>query len=248
MENNTIRTGTIVQAVPAIGNTGQLAMDLLIAHLGAQHAAILETVNVLPVVGNDAVAFTRDQVSGHICNSIDLFHVASGCGTPLFLLQQRGPVATGRQAVFAHEFAEWTSAAGFQQVLLLSSVDAAMRRDREICGAQVVFLPGGEAGGVEEALERAGVPRYEEEAGSLEGWRKCKCAPWCALLAPLSVHAARAKLCTPSVATPCCRALCLRSAAAGQQSTPHCWLHFFKRPLQQSLACLYSLLGMQANK
>jgi PAC2 family len=176
-----------VQAVPAIGNTGQLAVDLLAVHLRAQQIAVLESVNVLPVAGDDALAAAPAEVSGKLCSALEVYQ-AQHAGGAMTLLQQRGPVATGCSAAFAKELAEWIQGAGFAEVLLVSSVDAAERRDREIQGPQLAVVSAPEQSGrgaLEEALDAAGVPRWEQgsderDAAAEPAWKTRRAGPWCA--------------------------------------------------------------------
>ena len=175
---------TWVQAVPAIGNTGQLATDLLIVHLQASLVAVPESVNVLPVVGNAPVCTAIPQGCA-MCSALELYQ-ASVAGQCVTILQQRGSVATGRQAAFAAELVEWIKAAGFADVLLLSSTDASERRDKQILGSQLAVLNAGpRVSSLASALASAGVPAWEEEGlamlGAAPQWQQRRTGPWCAL-------------------------------------------------------------------
>lgn len=176
-----------MQAVPAIGNTGQLAMDLLLLHLQANPVATLESINVLPVAGADALATSKAGEQGLLCTSLQLFRAQCGQDT-VMLLQQRGPVATGRHAAFAGEFAHWVREASFAEVLLLSSADASWRTDAEIEGPQVSVLPppGQAPPAGASALRSAGVPLWPEavhgKAASLAPGSTAqthRTGPWC---------------------------------------------------------------------
>ena len=178
-----------LQAVPAMGNTGQLAMDLLLLHLCAQPVATIESVNVLPVAGNDALATSGAELQGSPCTSLQLFKGHVGDQSVL-LLQQRGPVATGRHAAFAAELAQWAREAAFAEVLLISSADASWRTDAEIQGPQVTVLPPPqqEAPPAAAAVRAAGVPLWPEaaahgtnELGAVDStWQTHRTGPWCA--------------------------------------------------------------------
>jgi hypothetical protein len=87
-----------VQAVPAVGNVGQLSIDLLIFHTDARRCAILDSPDVLPVAGRGA--YEDQQPAGTqsrdgVVTSLEIFR-AEKQGKTCFFLQQRGPVVTGR--------------------------------------------------------------------------------------------------------------------------------------------------------
>ena len=150
-------------------------------HLAATSVATLQSVNVQPVVGNDAVACERTQLTGAMCTSLELF-LAKCDGSAVYLMQQRGPVATGRHAAFCAELADWARSAGFAEVLLLSSTDASARGDGEIEGPQLALLrpPTAADAACAQQLEAAGVPRWEDSAAAHElDWRKRRAGPWC---------------------------------------------------------------------
>ena len=187
--------------MPAIGNTGQLAVDLLAVHLAAAPVATLESSLVLPVVGRGALATAAAAADGgahggaggvaapggaggDVATCLQVFRAASDAPTgAVFLLQQRAPTVTGRQEAFAAELAAWAAAAAFARVLLVSSADAALRGDAQIGGPQVAMLAGAEgAGGALAApLAAAGVPEYGETSAEGGGgtWRERRGAPWC---------------------------------------------------------------------
>lgn len=176
-----------LQAVPAVGNTGQLAVDLLVTlqrsrsdAVASSCAAVLQSANVLPLVGNDAYAVAPSGVRGEMCSTLEL-HAAWALQEGCYLLQQRGPVVTGRQAAFAQEFAAWAARAAVGQVLIVSSLSAADRQDGDIRGPQLCCAAAAEgpAAPLQEALETAGVPRWQCVAGA-KPIEERKIAPWCA--------------------------------------------------------------------
>lgn len=128
---------TLVVGVPAVGNVGQLGIDLLILHTAATRCAIIESPDVLPVAGRGAFAdqlsagVTRTTQKDGLVTSLEVFK-AEKDGVSCFFLQQRGPVATGRQRAFAKELTRWIEGCGFAQVVLLSSVDAGWRTDQQL--------------------------------------------------------------------------------------------------------------------
>lgn len=86
----------VVQAVPAVGNVGQLGVDIQILHTAAKRCAILNSADVLPVAGRGAFG-SQGQITG-LVTSLEVFR-AEKEGVRCFFLQQRGPVVTGRYSL-----------------------------------------------------------------------------------------------------------------------------------------------------
>ena len=73
--------------------------------------------------------------------SILLYLAAAGSGAgpssavgKVYLMQQRAPARAGRQAAFARDLAEWASTRGVARLLVLSGLDATLRKDRQLVG------------------------------------------------------------------------------------------------------------------
>ncbi|GIL74268.1 hypothetical protein Vretimale_2018 [Volvox reticuliferus] len=137
--------GAIV-VMPAVtyANVGELAVDVLVETLTPQPLGSLESVNLLSVVGNDA--FDPDpSVSppqpGRLTTALELFRVP---GRPLAFLQQRAPAMLGRQAAFAAELVGWLVEAGAAGLVLLTGLDAQLRKDRQLDSSQLRFLASSE--------------------------------------------------------------------------------------------------------
>ena len=59
----------------AQGNVGELAIDVLIASLGATRVATLGHEDVLPCIGNDPYDMSSP---GSLCTSLELFELPPG--------------------------------------------------------------------------------------------------------------------------------------------------------------------------
>lgn len=82
--------------MPAVGNVGQLVIDLLILHTSARRCAILESPDVLPVAGRGAFGNGNTlHAKDCLVTSLEVFRADIG-DVKCFFLQQRGPVVTGR--------------------------------------------------------------------------------------------------------------------------------------------------------
>ncbi|GLI70480.1 hypothetical protein VaNZ11_015390 [Volvox africanus] len=132
--------GAIV-VLPAVtyANVGELAVDVLVATLKPQHLGAVESVNVLSVVGNDAYdpdpSLSPPQ-PGRLTTALELFKVP---GRALAFLQQRAPAMLGRQAAFAAELVGWLVEAGVAGLVLLTGLDAQLRKDQQLDSSQLRF-------------------------------------------------------------------------------------------------------------
>eukprot|EP00892_Ulva_mutabilis_P004740 jgi/Ulvmu1/2638/UM014_0090.1 len=129
----------LLVGVPAVGNVGQLAVDLLICNSAAQKCAVLESPDVLPIFGHGAYSASKSDSSSSksehpsIVTSLEIYRTKTEEGW-CYILQQRGPVATGRQVAFSQSLTDWIVKSGFSSTLLLSSVDAGFRGDAQLQG------------------------------------------------------------------------------------------------------------------
>ena len=101
-----------VQPGEAVGNVGQLAVDLLIVRHSLTRIGYLETPLVQPCAGLNAY-----DDSGKVHLAMELYAEA---GTGEVMLQQRAPVLRGCQAQFAAQLADWLQTSGFTQARLTS--------------------------------------------------------------------------------------------------------------------------------
>lgn len=166
--------------MPAVGNVGQLAADLLISQSGAHRCAILESTDVLPIAGHGAYVATGGDTSSApatdaaIVTSLEVHGAKSDSGW-CFILQQRGPVATGRQVAFSQSLTDWIVRSKFSSVLLLSSVDAGFRLDKQIQGSPICAVS-------QHCPPLEGVATAQVEQMGAKALDDRKAAPWYASL------------------------------------------------------------------
>lgn len=168
-----------MQAVPAAGNTGQLAADLLVGHCRCRLVAVVESDNVLPVIGNDPYTCSHEGAQGEMCSSIEMYACNNTEQSETwFLIQQRGPVAIGRQAAFAAEMVALIKRQGFSQVLLVSSLNASERGDHEIQGPQLCVCGSCDTPcRFQECLQASGIPLWQNVLGGRPVSER-KSSPW----------------------------------------------------------------------
>eukprot|EP00198_Chlamydomonas_reinhardtii_P005486 XP_001694822.1 predicted protein [Chlamydomonas reinhardtii] len=135
-----LRGAFIVLPAVTYANVGELALDVLVTSLApVTPLGPLESANCLPVVGNDAFDAVDGNTTGVLTTALELFSIP-GSQPPLVFLQQRAPAALGRQAAFAAELVTWLHAAGAAGVVVLTGLDAQLRRDRQLDSSPLRFL------------------------------------------------------------------------------------------------------------
>jgi proteasome assembly chaperone 2 len=82
----------------SVGKVGCLAVDALIATYHLKLVGYIQEPNVLPAVGNDALALTPEQLSGQIHLPLEVYFSAE---RQLVAIQQRAPVSKVRNR-FSH--------------------------------------------------------------------------------------------------------------------------------------------------
>ncbi|SHO75885.1 Similar to S.cerevisiae protein ADD66 (Protein involved in 20S proteasome assembly) [Malassezia sympodialis ATCC 42132] len=121
----TFRGQILILPVISVGSVPQLAVDLLL------HAPSLECHRVAYLDASECVPFVSPSEPGEnpgsVYTALDVFQTKLG----ITIIQQRSPVIRACQTEFVLKFNEWIEQAGFSQVLLVASLDAAMRVDDE---------------------------------------------------------------------------------------------------------------------
>ena len=119
------RGQTLILPAISIGSVPQLALDLLI------HAPTLACRRVGYLDGSQCVPFIsppEPSLPAHeVFTALDVYESSKG----LPLVQQRSPVIKASRALFTRRLMHWIQEAGFSDVLIISSMDAAMRVDTE---------------------------------------------------------------------------------------------------------------------
>eukprot|EP01122_Echinamoeba_exundans_P013355 TRINITY_DN5823_c0_g1_i1.p1 TRINITY_DN5823_c0_g1~~TRINITY_DN5823_c0_g1_i1.p1 ORF type:complete len:245 (-),score=30.09 TRINITY_DN5823_c0_g1_i1:470-1204(-) len=129
--SNTPNFEDCILILPALslGNVGQLTLDLLVPSLQIPHVGYIDDPCVLPCAGNDA--YTK-RGTGVLCSNLEIYHSEA---KKLVLLQQRAPVATGRNKHFVSNIINWARESKFKYILLLLSSDAAYRTPTQMDGS-----------------------------------------------------------------------------------------------------------------
>ncbi|KAI3628078.1 hypothetical protein CBS14141_002079 [Malassezia furfur] len=127
---------TLVLPVISVGSVPQLAVDLLI------HAPELQCARVATLDGAECVPFVAPSEDGSataaVYTALDVYQAP---GSGLVIVQQRSPVLKSHKTHFAQRLKAWIEEAGFAEVLIIASMDAAFRTDAEMHTAQWKLCP-----------------------------------------------------------------------------------------------------------
>lgn len=111
---------TLLVASVTIGNVPQLAVDLLLSSTPAKSMGRLQAPALLPFAG-------VSEDGARILTGAEVY-----LASDVALLQHHAPPARGRASEHARGVIGWAQNAGFTQVLILSSANAAGRRDAQL--------------------------------------------------------------------------------------------------------------------
>lgn len=124
-EPASFRGTTLVLPCVSIGSVPQLGVDLLVQapQLHFRRVAFLDASDCVPFVS------PAEPGSGDaFCTALDVYQSPLG----ITAVQQRSPVIRSQKEHFAKQLAAWIQDAQFAQVLVLTSMDAALRTDKEL--------------------------------------------------------------------------------------------------------------------
>eukprot|EP00887_Chlorella_sp_A99_P000755 scaffold5.g755.t1 len=162
---------TLVLASEGPGNVGQLAADLLASTFAAQRIGWLDDDALLPAVGAAG--------GGRLAMALELYALPGGGA---FLLQQRAPAAPGLQRALGERLAAWAADSGFRQVVVLGSLDAALRRDAQLAGSQLRWWAPAATSELRERCTAAGLAPLEAGWFAERAEEEHLLPPWPALV------------------------------------------------------------------
>ncbi|XP_076338694.1 proteasome assembly chaperone 2-like isoform X1 [Tachypleus tridentatus] len=124
---------TLILPAVAVGNVGQLTVDLLLSTLEVELVGRLHSTAFLPLVGPDP--FYAEPKG--IVTSCQVYHCLAH---KLVIVQQRAPIAMNRRREFRTSLIQWIQEHYFKQVILLSSCFAHFRTDKDLLQIPLKFL------------------------------------------------------------------------------------------------------------
>ncbi|XP_037119331.1 proteasome assembly chaperone 2 [Syngnathus acus] len=130
------KDSTLVLPAVAVGNVGQLAVDLLISTLNLTRVGFLHTDCLIPMAGNNPYATGKDDAD-------ELHTAAEVFAAPelkLAVLQIRAPIVKRKSRCFRQLLLSWIKASGFSRTVVLSSSHAYQRDDQQLQGTPLRYL------------------------------------------------------------------------------------------------------------
>eukprot|EP01098_Paradermamoeba_levis_P003471 TRINITY_DN1577_c0_g4_i1.p1 TRINITY_DN1577_c0_g4~~TRINITY_DN1577_c0_g4_i1.p1 ORF type:complete len:307 (+),score=97.48 TRINITY_DN1577_c0_g4_i1:60-980(+) len=126
---------TLIIPNNALGNVGQLAVDLLVNSFQLEQVGYLYEPSVLPIVGDSAFHFH----SPHLSTSLEVFQDQA---RKLTLIQLRAPIVKNRKEQFVDRLYQWAAAEGVKEIFVLSSATSLLLPDPnlQVGASKKVFL------------------------------------------------------------------------------------------------------------
>lgn len=128
---------TLVLPVVAIGNIGQLAVDLLLNTFAVTRVGFLKDFSILPVAGHGALDYLEERGQSLLHIGLEVFYDEKN---KLVFIQQRSPVTKSERNNFVNNLTNWIIAQQFSRVIMLTSADARRRTDKQISSSPFGYL------------------------------------------------------------------------------------------------------------
>ncbi|KAG7500001.1 hypothetical protein JOB18_005400 [Solea senegalensis] len=127
---------TLVMPAVAVGNVGQLAVDLIVSTLNMKRVGYVHTDCLIPMAGNNPYTTCRDDAE-------ELHTPAEVYTAPelkLAVLQIRAPIIQTKFKKFRQLIVSWLKSSGFSRTVILSSSHAYQRDDQQLKGMPLRYL------------------------------------------------------------------------------------------------------------
>lgn len=127
---------TLVMPVVAVGNVGQLAVDLIISTFSLSRVGHIHTDCLIPMAGSNPYSTRKEDADGvHTAAEVYMSREMK-----LAVLQIRSPVIQKRTKKFRQVLISWIKASGFSRTIVLSSCHAYQRDDSQLRGSTLRYL------------------------------------------------------------------------------------------------------------
>uniref|UniRef100_A0A1A8H2V6 Proteasome assembly chaperone 2 n=1 Tax=Nothobranchius korthausae TaxID=1143690 RepID=A0A1A8H2V6_9TELE len=127
---------TLVMPAVAVGNVGQLAVDLIISTLNLSRVGYLHTDCLIPMAGNNPYSSCKEDAEGLHCPA----EVFTAAERKLAVLQIRVPIIQKKSKKFCQMLVSWIKSSGFSRTVVLSSSHAYQRDDQQLHGTPLRYL------------------------------------------------------------------------------------------------------------
>lgn len=119
---------TLVMPAVAVGNVGQLAVDLMVSTLNMSRVGYIHTDCLIPMAGNNPYATCREDAE-ELHTPAEVFTAPD---LKLAVLQIRAPIIQTKSQKFSQLLVSWIKACGFSRTVVLSSSHAYQRDDQQL--------------------------------------------------------------------------------------------------------------------
>ncbi|XP_070840941.1 proteasome assembly chaperone 2 [Chaetodon trifascialis] len=130
------RDFTLVMPAVAVGNVGQLAVDLLVSTLNMSRVGFIHTDCLIPMAGNNPYTTCKEDAE-ELHAPAEVYTAAE---LKLAVLQIRAPIIQKNSKKFRQLLVSWIKASGFSRAVVLSSSHAYQRDDQQLQGTPLRYL------------------------------------------------------------------------------------------------------------
>ncbi|XP_029022827.1 proteasome assembly chaperone 2 [Betta splendens] len=127
---------TLVMPAVAVGNVGQLAVDLIVSTLHMSTVGHIHTDCLIPMAGNNPYPTCKGDAEEMHTPA----EVYTAPELKLAVLQIRAPIIQNKSKRFRQLIVSWIKASGFSRTVVLSSSHAYQRDDKQLQGAPLRYL------------------------------------------------------------------------------------------------------------
>lgn len=120
----------------AVGNVGQLAVDLMVSTLNMSRVGFIHTDCLIPMSGNNPYATCREDAE-ELHTPAEVFTASE---LKLAVLQIRAPIIQTKFKKFSQLLVSWIKTCGFSRTIVLSSSHAYQRDDQQLQGTPLRYL------------------------------------------------------------------------------------------------------------
>nr|XP_046273816.1 proteasome assembly chaperone 2 [Scatophagus argus]XP_046273818.1 proteasome assembly chaperone 2 [Scatophagus argus] len=152
---------TLVMPAVAVGNVGQLAVDLVVSTLNMSRVGFIHTDCLIPMAGNNPYTTCKEDAE-ELHTPAEVYTATE---LKLAVLQIRAPIIQKKSKKFRQLLVSWIKTSGFSRTVVLSSSHAYQRDDQQLQGTPLRYL-------VTPSLLKGSADAFKEL-----GWREMERVP-----------------------------------------------------------------------
>ncbi|KAK5855032.1 hypothetical protein PBY51_005172 [Eleginops maclovinus] len=127
---------TLVMPAVAVGNVGQLSVDLIVSTLNMSRVGYIHTDCLIPMTGNNPYATSKENAE-ELHTPAEVYMATD---LKLAVLQIRAPIIQSKSKKFRQLLVSWIKSSGFSRTVVLSSSQAYQRDDQQMQGTPLRYL------------------------------------------------------------------------------------------------------------